>query len=242
MTLLLDFGNTRVKAAVRNGASLETVYCGPAGLPDLKKAVQDLEVDGGMWCTVRPLEKETESWLLSKGLKPLLWDTPIPIRNGYSTPQTLGMDRLAAAVGAWCMKPSNDLLVIDAGTAITFDFVSAQGEYRGGNIAPGISMRLKALHEHTGALPLVLPQGEAPVLGRDTETAIRSGVINGMRFEIDGLIRELRSKYPSLLVFLTGGDAEFFDIKGKSTTFAVPDLVLWGLSGIVGFNEKQAIQ
>lgn len=241
MTLLLDFGNTRVKAAVKNGASLETVYCGPAVLDDLKESVRDSDVDGGMWCAVHPLEKEMESWLLSKGLKPLRWDTPVPLKNDYSTPQALGMDRLAAAVGAWCMKPAHDLLVIDAGTAITYDFVSAQGVYKGGNIAPGISMRLKSLHEHTGALPLVQAQGETPFLGNDTETAIRSGVVNGVRFEIDGLIRELQSKYPSLLVFLTGGDAEFFDIKGKSTTFAVPDLVLWGLSGIVEFNEKQAI-
>ena len=241
MTLLLDFGNTRVKAAVRNGDSLETVYCGPATLTDLKKIIQDFGVDGGMWCTVHPLEEALENWLVSKGLKPLVWDTPVPLKNGYAAPQKLGMDRLAAAVGAWYMKPAHDLLVIDAGTAITYDFVSAQGEYLGGNISPGISIRLRSLHEHTGALPLVLAQGETPVLGNDTETAIRSGVINGVRFEIDGMIREMRSKHPALLVFLTGGDAEYFDIKGKSTTFAVPDLVLRGLSGIVGFNEKQFI-
>ena len=148
------------------------------------------------------------------------------------------MDRLAAAVGAWSIQPGHDLLVVDAGTAITYDFVSADGTYRGGNIAPGIELRLRSLHEHTGALPLVKAKGDAPMFGTDTETAIRSGVINGVRKELEGYVNELRSIYPSLLVFLTGGDAEFFDIKAKSTTFAVPDLVLRGLARITEFNEK----
>lgn len=136
------------------------------------------------------------------------------------------------------MKPGHDLLVVDAGTAVTYDFVSADGIYKGGNIAPGIELRFKSLHEHTGALPLVGTQGDVPMFGRDTETAIRSGVINGIRKELDGYETELRSIYPSLLVFLTGGDADFFDIKAKSTIFAVPELVLHGLARIVEYNEK----
>jgi type III pantothenate kinase len=238
MTLLLDFGNTRVKAAVWDGTTLETVFSGRYTQDGLKDAVRMTDAEGGMWCAVHPLEKETERWLLSKGLSPLRWDTPVPIRNSYSTPQTLGMDRLAAAVGAWSMKPGQDLLVVDAGTAVTFDFVSADGIYKGGNIAPGIELRFRALHEHTGALPLVQSQGDVPMFGYDTPTAIRSGVINGIRKELEGYVNELRSIYPSLLVFLTGGDAEFFDIKAKSTTFAVPDLVLRGLARITEFNEK----
>lgn len=238
MTLLLDFGNTRVKAAVAENGSLRHIYSGPVILQNLSDAVAGLDIKGGMWCSVHPLDRSLTGWMQGLGLTALTPSIPIPIGNSYSTPQTLGMDRLAAAVGAWSMKPGRDLLVVDAGTAVTYDFVSADGVYRGGNIAPGIGLRLKALHEHTGALPLIDAQGELPEFGHNTETAIRSGVINGMRHELDGYIAELASKNPSLLVFLTGGDAEYFDIKAKSTTFAVPDLVLRGLSRITEYNEK----
>jgi type III pantothenate kinase len=226
MILLADFGNTRVKAAVLENGRLRHV-------DDMMK----VDVDGGMWCSVHPLDPKTVEWMTRHGMKQLTADTPVPIRNAYASPATLGMDRLAAAVGAWSLKPDHDLLVVDAGTAVTFDFVSADGTYKGGNIAPGISLRLKSLHEHTGALPLVPARGDAPQFGRDTETAIRSGVINGLRHELDGYIAELASEYPSLLVFLTGGDAESFDIKAKSSTFAVPDLVLLGLARITQHNE-----
>ena len=174
----------------------------------------------------------------SLGLIAFTAATPIPIGNDYSTSATLGMDRLAAAVGAWSMGVGKDLLVIDAGTAITYDFVSASGVYKGGNIAPGIWLRFRSLHEHTGALPMVEARGVVPMLGNDTETAIRSGVLNGIRHEMEGYIDELGSLFPSLLVFLTGGDVDFFDIKIKRRIFAVPDLVLRGLARIVEFNER----
>lgn len=227
MILLADFGNTRVKAAVLENGRLRHV-------DDMMK----VDVDGGMWCSVHPLDPKVTEWMTAHGMKQFTADTPIPIKNAYSSPRSLGMDRLAAAVGAWSMQSGHDMLVVDAGTAITFDFVSADGVYHGGNIAPGIELRLKSLHEHTGALPLVNAEGMVPMFGQDTETAIRSGVINGIRHELDGYLAELASIYPSLLVFLTGGDAEFFDIKAKSSTFAVPDLVLRGLARITECNEK----
>lgn len=238
MRLLLDFGNTRVKAAVSGEGGLRGIYCGPADAELLSEAVRVIETDGGMWCSVHPLDTALQQWMTGLGLSALTPATPVPLRNGYSSPSTLGMDRLAAAVGAWSIKPGHDLLVIDAGTAVTCDFVSADGEYKGGNIAPGIGLRLKSLHEHTGALPMVQAAGATPLFGYDTETAVRSGVINGLRYELAGFISVLEVKYPSLLVFLTGGDAEIFDIKAKSSIFAVPDLVLRGLARIVEFNEK----
>ena len=238
MILLLDFGNTRVKAAVYDGNSVQCIYSGPSDAASLSGAVNGKAVNGGMWCAVHPLPSDIVQWMSGIGLVPLTCSTPVPVVNAYSTPETLGMDRLAAAVGAWSMKPGHDMLVIDAGTALTVDFISADGVYHGGNIAPGIEMRFKALHEHTGALPLVSPRGVTPAFGQDTSSAIRSGVMNGIRHEVNGYIEEMSSLYPSLLVFLTGGDAEFFDIKGKSTIFAVPDLVLNGLARIVEYNEK----
>lgn len=238
MQLLLDFGNTRIKAAVSEDGALRVVYSGPADVSGLSGAMDGLEITEGMWCTVHDLPADIVSWMKGKGLVRLTDSTPIPLVNGYSTPETLGMDRLAAAVGAWSIQPGHDMLIIDAGTALTVDFVSAEGIYRGGNIAPGIGMRLKALHEHTGALPLVAVQGDVHMFGTDTETAIRSGVLNGIRHEVNDYISELLARYPSLLVFLTGGDADFFDIKAKSTIFAVPELVLHGLARIVEYNEK----
>lgn len=227
MILLADFGNTRVKAAVLENGILRHV-----------DDMMNVDADGGMWCSVHPLDSKVTEWMSAHGMKKLTAETPIPLRNAYSSPLTLGMDRLAAAVGAWSMKPGHNLLVVDAGTAVTYDFVSADGIYKGGNIAPGVGLRLKSLHDHTGSLPLVSACGSIPTFGNDTETAIRSGVIGGIRKELEGYVNELSSIYPSVLVFLTGGDAEFFDIKAKSTTFAVPDLVLRGLARITEFNEK----
>ena len=238
MILLLDFGNTRVKVAVKDGDDLRQIYCGPVILEDIAESVGGLDIKGGMWCSVHPLEPSVQAWMSSLGLIAFTAATPIPIGNDYSTSATLGMDRLAAAVGAWSMGVGKDLLVIDAGTAITYDFVSASGVYKGGNIAPGIWLRFRSLHEHTGALPMVEARGVVPMLGNDTETAIRSGVLNGIRHEMEGYIDELGSLFPSLLVFLTGGDADFFDIKIKRRIFAVPDLVLRGLARIVEFNER----
>lgn len=238
MTLFLDFGNTRVKAAVSSGAGLREVYSGSQRADALESALGGLQVSGGMWCAVRGVSPAMRAWMKSHGLRQLTHDTPVPIVNGYSTPATLGMDRLAAAVGAWSMAKGRNILVVDAGTAVTIDFVDASGVYRGGNIAPGIALRLRSLHEHTGRLPMVEPLGDTPLLGTDTESALRSGAVVGIRNEISGYITELERRYGPLSVFLTGGDAEFFDIKGKSSTFVAPDLVLSGLERIYEFNER----
>lgn len=227
MILLADFGNTRVKAAVLENGSLRNV-----------DDIEQTDVDGGLWCSVHPVDPSVVDWMTRHGMKQLTAATPIPLTNAYSSPQTLGMDRLAAAVGAWSMQPGNAMLVVDAGTAVTYDFVSADGIYEGGNIAPGIRLRLESLHKGTGALPLVKAGKDVPLLGKNTETAILCGVINGLRYELDGYIAKLSPDNPSLLVFLTGGDAEIFDIKAKSRIFAVPDLVLRGLARIYKYNEE----
>lgn len=238
MKLLLDFGNTCVKAAVSDGDLIRDVYCGPAVLERLQDSLSGIRIDGGMWCSVRPVPASVAEWMQEIGLVRLTHETPIPIRNSYRTPETLGMDRLAAAVGAWAMHPDGDKLVIDAGTAVTFDFVSSDGEFRGGNIAPGIGLRFKSLHEHTGALPLVGSDGDCPQFGYDTQTAIRSGVVNGIANEIAGYISHLEAQSPSLLVFLTGGDSEHFVLKGKTPIFAVHNLVFRGMACILSYNEE----
>ncbi len=159
--------------------------------------------------------------------------TPLPLEVIYRTPHTLGSDRIAAAVGAWSEAPGRNILVIDAGSAITIDFVSKDGKYNGGNIAPGIKMRLRALHEYTDRLPMVEKDGETPAIGYDTETAIRSGVINGICHEIEGYINEFKQKYCDVLVFLTGGDEKPLKNRIKSCIFADKYLVAKGLNRIL---------
>ena len=165
-------------------------------------------------------------------------DTPIPITNRYRTPETLGSDRLAAVIGASSLKPGKDLLIIDAGTCITYEVIDARGNYWGGNIAPGMQMRLRALHEFTARLPLVDAEGEVPGMGYNTETAIRSGVLRGMKYEIEGYIKSMRSKFPHLQVFLTGGNRINFDEDIKNLVFTDKYIVPRGLNKILDFNTK----
>ena len=159
--------------------------------------------------------------------------TPTPLKIEYRTPHTLGTDRIAALIGALSLSPGKNILVIDAGSAITVDFVGKEGTYNGGNISPGIKMRLKALHEFTGRLPLVEKEGDTPFLGHDTETAIRSGVFQGVCHEIEGYISEFQRKYGNVLVFLTGGDENSLKNNIKSRIFADKFLVAKGMNRIL---------
>jgi len=165
--------------------------------------------------------------------------TNIPIANKYSTPETLGKDRLAAVIGASFLKPENDILVIDAGTAITYDFIDSAQNYLGGNIAPGLNLRLRSLHEFTQKLPLVVPKTDSPLLGNSTESAMLSGALYGIVFEIDGYIDTLKIKYPQLSTFLTGGSTFYFNSKLKNAIFAERNLVLIGLNRILLYNVQK---
>jgi type III pantothenate kinase len=166
-------------------------------------------------------------------------NTPVPVKNHYKTPKTLGKDRLAAVIGASWLQPKTDLLVIDAGSAITYDFIDSENNYLGGNIAPGLGMRLRALHEFTQKLPLVKSKKETPFLGVDTDSAILSGAIYGIVFEIDGYINTLKIKYPKLSTFLTGGSIFYFDNMLKNAIFAEINLVLIGLNRILQYNVQK---
>ena len=169
-------------------------------------------------------------------------ETPMPIRLGYRTPQTLGRDRIATAVGAWgiAQRLDNacDVLVIDAGTAITYDLVTADGCFVGGNIAPGLKLRFKSLHEHTGLLPLVDPEGDAPVVGYDTMTAIRSGVMLGLLGEIRCYIADLKLSHPNLMVFITGGDGRLLHTRlDDESIIYYEHLAAEGLNRIYLYNQ-----
>ena len=163
-------------------------------------------------------------------------NTALPIANNYQTPQTLGKDRLAAVVGAYQLYPKTNCLVVDAGTCITFDVLTADGIYLGGNIAPGINMRLEAMHQFTANLPKVEKKTSKYWLGRTTEEALVNGGIMGVSLELEGMIRLCREKLGEINVILTGGDAEFLAKTLKSKIFVNQNLVLIGLNKILVHN------
>lgn len=167
---------------------------------------------------------------------------PVPIQNGYETPETLGPDRLAAAVGAAALVPGRACLVLDLGTCLTADLVDDTGTFRGGLIAPGLRMRFQAMHEHTARLPLIdnpLTDTDWPALtARNTRDALRSGVLNGLGFELNGLIRAHRENWTDLAVLLCGGDGPVLRSRLKEPIFAVPELVLIGLNRILRHNVE----
>ncbi len=240
VNLIIDIGNTCAKIAVFDNNTLkEVVYNSNQDLADVVSICYKYGTKRAIVATVVPLSEVVENQLSQLGI-PLLYldaNTPLPIINLYKTPQTLGYDRIAAVVGAAGERPDKDLLVVDAGTCITYEFIDSKKQYHGGNISPGLQMRFKALHHFTGKLPLISSEGDLPFWGDTTETAIRAGVWQGIQFEISGYIEAMRYKYPELLVFLTGGDEFSFDESIKSIIFADRFLVLKGLNRILNFNN-----
>ena len=162
-------------------------------------------------------------------------ETPIPFKVDYETPDTLGMDRLAAIAGAYNFSGGNDVLVIDAGSAITFDTI-VNGRYPGGSISPGLSMRFKALNEFTARLPLVMPSEAVNFPARNTRSAIATGVVEGLVFEINEYIRRFRKEGGKKVVFLTGGDSVFLLERIDNEVTHLPELVLEGLNFILEYN------
>ncbi|RAW03563.1 pantothenate kinase [Pseudochryseolinea flava] len=164
---------------------------------------------------------------------------PLPVVNRYATPQTLGVDRIAAACGAYELFPNQHCLAIDAGTCITYEFLDAGGNYLGGGISPGLRMRFEAMHTFTARLPLIQPVDQPALIGTSTEQCMQSGVIYGLCDEIEGIILRYHEKFGDLKVILCGGDARFFENKLKAAIFAVPELVLSGLNSILIYNVNR---
>ena len=165
--------------------------------------------------------------------------TPVPVRNGYATPATLGCDRLAAAVGAAALFPGRNVLVVDLGTAVTFDLVTADATYRGGCISPGMALRFKSLHEHTARLPLCEARDGECLVGSATQDAVTYGVVNSLTFEIEGYIARMEALYADLCVIFTGGDANFFAKRIKNTIFANCNPVFRGLERILEYDASE---
>lgn len=235
MNLCIDIGNSSVKAGIfRDNSLICTQRVEGHDLSWLVTFCEGKEIDRCIVCSVSGYTAENKEDVdkICNDAVYFSHTTPIPVTNLYHTPETLGPDRLAAAIGAY-FETHQDTAVIDAGTAITYDIVTAQGEYLGGNISPGIDIRLKALHDYTARLPLVSADGPLPDFGKDTETAIRCGVIRGVNYEIEQFISQMLLKYPNLLVFLTGGSKIDFEDSIKKRIFVDKYIVLKGLNVVL---------
>ncbi len=172
-------------------------------------------------------------------LMKLTGTTPVPLSIDYATPRSLGADRIAAAVGAAEIAPGRELLVVDIGTAITYDRVTADRHFLGGNISAGIGMRLRALNHFTSALPEVNSRGDTPVWGNSTETALRSGAVNG----VVGELTYYRSLMPvGAVIVLTGGWSADIASRLDFETIVDPTIVSRGLCSILKFNNHDITQ
>jgi type III pantothenate kinase len=242
LNLCIDQGNSSTKIGVFDENDL--IESSAFEIDNLTEAVEIIERFNIESCIISSVTNQVSYFqsILKQRIKNYLelsHKTLVPIENRYLTPETLGKDRLAAIVGAAFLKPDTDILVIDAGTAITFDFIDSKQVYHGGNIAPGLNMRLRSLHEFTQKLPLVEPNQNSSLLGNDTNSAILSGAVYGIALEIDGYINTLKIKYPQLSTFLTGGSTFYFDTKVKNAIFAEKNLVLIGLNRILQYNVQK---
>lgn len=242
MNLCIDQGNSSTKVGLFNDYNLvEFLSFKDFTISIIDKLMSDYVIENCIICSVASTDEAVLAHLKAKSnvFIELTQQTLIPITNNYKTPETLGKDRLAAIIGASYLKPNSDVLVIDAGTAITYDFADADLNYWGGNISPGIDLRLRALHEFTQKLPFVSAKPTDQFLGNDTESAILSGVIQGIVFEINGYMDTIKIKYPQLSIFLTGGSAFYFDTMLKNTIFVEKNLVLIGINRILQYNVQQ---
>lgn len=239
LNLVIDIGNSRTKVCLFDGDTIvDHAVIDTCDISSLSHYIGGGNVKQAVISSVVDLSQEEKKRI--KGTYPKVLfvsvSTPMPLENHYQTPSTLGIDRICAAVGANYLFPSTDVMVIDAGTAITIDYVDAGNQYLGGNISPGISMRFRALHQFTSKLPLYQLSEEFSTVGTSTQSAIVAGVQLGVLHEIDLYIRHFSASHIGSKIIITGGDAFFFEKNLKNTIFVEPFLVQKGLNRILNYN------
>lgn len=238
MDLILDIGNTRTKAAefLNNGIhKLHTFE------NNNKEALEQLFALTPNSIIISVNNGEAFSLPVQwQKIKTIYFtdNTPLPIHNAYKTPATLGKDRLAAAVGAYYLWPNNNVLILDCGTCVTADIITATGTYLGGSISPGLTMRYQAMHQLTGALPLIEHKTTTETIGTTTETSMLSGAYFGLLYELNGRINQYQGVFDELHTVICGGDATYFVNSLKYKIFANQNLVLIGLNQILKYNDQ----
>ena len=243
MNLIIDVGNTFVKLAVfeedriihKNTVKLVAVLDEIKTINSKFKTIKKAIVS-----SVGKLN-ETDMQFIKQHFDVLLLNatTKLPFKNHYKTPKTLGVDRLALVSASVKQFPEKNVLIIDAGTCITYDFINNNNEYLGGAISPGVQMRYKSLHNFTANLPLLVTDIPNNIIGNSTEQSMHSGVVFGVLNEIDGVIAHYKEKFSHLTVILTGGDSNFLSKQLKSSIFATSNFLLEGLNHILQFNSNE---
>ena len=241
MHFVIDIGNTRTKAGLFERGELMASATWE-GLPTahITTWAYNHPITAALFSSSGDAAAALEAALREWGAPPvrLHHGLRLPFDNRYATPETLGRDRIAGVAGAAALHPGHHCLVIDAGTCITLDVLTADGVYPGGNISPGVRMRLRAMHAQTARLPLVAPGPPDDLLGVSTETALRNGAVLGAILEIEAFIERCTARYPEPIVLLTGGDAPLLAPHLKTKIFALPNLVLYGLQEILRLNVE----
>ena len=240
MYLIVDIGNSRAKiVVVERREVIYTMAMESVSVDVIERLVAKYkDITHAIISTTRG-DGESVLKLLSGYITSVVLftpaTTPIPIANSYHTPQTLGADRLAAAVGAWSMYPDSDIMVVDFGTAITIDYV-VDGAFVGGNISPGVTTRFRALADYTACLPLCEATEDVLEYGRTTREAIEQGVMRGVEHEIRGYVEAFSKENGKKHIIFTGGDAKYFVKRIKNTIFADCEPVILGLTTILEYN------
>jgi type III pantothenate kinase len=240
MNLIVDIGNTSTKLAVFEGINkLSQSRISELSFEELEEELTRYKIDKVIISTVKKLPVIiTELFLTNISFVHFLsYKSLLPFKIEYDTPESLGPDRIAAVAGAYNLFPETEVLIIDAGTALTFEFLSP-GCYKGGTISPGLKMRFKALNKFTARLPLVSPSAIFTFPGQNTNDAITGGVITGMTYEINEYIRTFENRHTDFKVILTGGDSEFLKDKLNHHITYMPDIVIDGLNYILEYNAK----
>ena len=242
MYLAIDIGNTSQKLALfdQNGRQCQWLRKEHLTPEDLQQLFSQCPVKAAILSSVGDEAAPLEDFLKARvPTYRLTSDLQLPVTLCYATPASLGADRIASAAGAHALFPDCNVLVVQAGTCLVTDLVTAAGQYLGGTIAPGLRMRLRALPQFTAHLPLLDPEPVDYLVGNSTTQSILSGVVNGYVCEIQGMISRYETQYPGLKVVLSGGDAPLLESSLKNSIFAAQNLVLLGLYEILHFNVSE---
>jgi type III pantothenate kinase len=231
----VDIGNTRIKCALFDDAGHIREHAVFTLIPEV---MAWLSQQGAGKVMVSSVGRHKLPAMQGVKIYNLSYETKTPFTNLYGTPETLGVDRIAAMAAACSMYPGIPVLVFDIGTCMTIDLMHASKVYKGGNISPGLGMRLKAMHTMTDKLPYASVEDVSDTAGNSTKNALANGALWGMKYEIEGYIAHYLSLYPDLSVVICGGDFSHFDKQLKYKIFAAPDFVLQGLYHLLLLNEK----
>lgn len=237
MNLIIDIGNSFSKLYLFENSLLVDEFTFTSGEINFDEIFEKYNfIENAIISSVAEEESIKQIHTKIKNIIDFNHKTRLPININYDTPETLGLDRIAAVVGASHSFKKQNILIIDAGTAITYDFIDSNKNYLGGNISPGLQIRFKSLNTFTKKLPLINPKENIQIIGKTTEMAIASGVQQGMIYEIEGYINHFENNYKNLKVILTGGDCFFFEKRLKKSIFVVPNLIALGLNQILKIN------